>query len=98
MNNKNNKGFNLLAVILIMITTSIISAITVGIIITNSSNNKEGLTYGKLIKDDSLQEFLRVYETVTNEYYDDIDKEKMLESAMNAMLNYLGDSSCIPIF
>ncbi len=92
MNNKNNKGFNLLAVILIMITTSIISAITVGIIITNSSNNKEGLTYGKLIKDDSLQEFLRVYETVTNEYYDDIDKEKMLESAMNAMLNYLDDN------
>lgn len=88
----NNKGFNLLSVIVIIFVTSIVSAITVGIIITNSYNGTDKITYGKLIQDEDLQEFLRVYETVINDYYDDVDKEKMLESAMNGMLNYLGDN------
>lgn len=88
----NNKGFNLISVIFIIFVVSIISAITVGIIITNSYKAGSKVGYTELMKDENLQEFLKVYEQILSDYYEDVDKEKMLDSAMNAMLNYLDDN------
>ena len=86
-----SKGFNLVAVVLIMIFTSIISAITVGVIITNSSkiNNNN---YNELLNDENVKEFLNVYNSILDDYYEDVDKTAMVESAINAMLNYLDDN------
>lgn len=83
-----NKGFNLIQVIIIICITSITSAITVGVIIKNSSS----LSYGNLSNDKSLNEFLKAYSKISDDYYEDIDKDKMLDAAMDAMLNYLGDN------
>lgn len=85
---QNNKGFNLLSVIIIIFVTSIISAITAGIIVTNNY----GLSYKNITEDSSLSEFLKTYSNIVDNYYEDIDKDKMLDSAINAMLNYLGDN------
>ncbi len=85
---QNNKGFNLLSVIIIICVTSIISAITAGIIVTNNY----GLSYKNITEDSSLSEFLKTYSNIVDNYYEDIDKDKMLDSAINAMLNYLGDN------
>ena len=86
-----SKGFNLLAVVLIMIFTSIISAITVGIIITNSSKMNSN-NYNELLNDENITEFLNVYNSILDNYYEDVDKTAMVESAINAMLNYLDDN------
>ena len=40
---------------------------------------------------DYLKEFLDVYNSVSSEYYKEIDKKAMLEEAINAMMDYLGD-------
>lgn len=85
---QNNKGFNLLSVIIIICVTSIISAITAGIIVTNNY----GLSYKNITEDSSLSEFLKTYSNIVDNYYEDIDKDEMLDSAINAMLNYLGDN------
>ena len=53
-----NKGFNLLTVIIFVSITSIISAMTVGVIITNSYKSDDGTSYKDLIKDENLKEFL----------------------------------------
>lgn len=87
-----NKGFNLFSVIGIISVTSIISAITVGVIITNEYRGNNGTSYGELIKDENIQEFLNIYESVLSDYYEDVDKEKMIDGAINGMLNYLGDN------
>ena len=58
---KNNKGFNLINVIIIMCITSIISGITAGVIVTNGYNKKTGLSYNELASDNNLKEFLEVY-------------------------------------
>ena len=89
---KNNKGFNLINVIIIMCITSIISGITAGVIVTNGYNKKTGLSYNELASDNNLKEFLEVYSSITNNYYEDVDKEEMLDNAIDAMLNYLGDA------
>lgn len=81
---KNNKGFNLIAVIVIICVVSIVSGLTTGIIIMNSY-------HGYLTDDSSLNEFLNTYADIVNNYYDDINKEEMLGKAIDAMLDYLGD-------
>ncbi len=85
---KNNKGFNLISVIVIICITSIVSAVTAGVIITNNYN----LSYKDISNDEDLADFLKAYSNIVNNYYEDIDKEKMLDAALNAMLNYLGDN------
>lgn len=85
---KSSKGFNLISVIIIICITSVVSAVTAGIIVTNNYN----LSYSDISNDKELSDFLKAYSNIVNNYYEDIDKDKMLDSALNAMLNYLGDN------
>ena len=87
-NTKN--GFSLAGVIIIIIVTSIISALATGVIVTNNYKNIEISDY-KLSEDEDLQEFVDLYKTILSKYYDDIDKSKMLKTAENAMIEFLGD-------
>lgn len=86
---KQAKGFSLWVVIIIMVITSVVSGITTGVIMLNSnsviSSKKETLN------DEALQEFIGVYQTLLSKYYDNIDKEGMLNAAEEGMLNFLGD-------
>ena len=58
-----NKGFSLFAVIGFICISSIISAITVGVIITNSYKSTSGTLYSDLVKDEDLKEFLKAFLT-----------------------------------
>ena len=84
-------GFGLLATILIIIATGIISSVATGVVLYNGYKDKIGITYDKLSNDKALREFLDVYSSLTNNYYGDIDKEKMLKKAIEAMTGYVGD-------
>ena len=79
---KNSKGFNLISVIIIICITSVVSAVTAGIIVTNNYN----LSYSDLSNDKELTDFIKAYSNIVNNYYEDVDKEKMLDSALNAKL------------
>lgn len=48
-----------------------------------------GKNYFVLSKD--LDKFVEVYETIANNYYDDVDKDKLIEEAINAMVSSVGD-------
>ncbi len=87
----NKKGYGLSHVIIIIITTAIISAITSGVIIT-SSFNVNGKSYSDLVLDENVQEFLEVYAKLSDDYYEDVNKKEMIESAINAMTNYLNET------
>ena len=88
---KNKKGFNLLSVIIVICVTSIVSGLTTGVIVTNSYKNNLGLTYEDLVNDESLNEFLEVYSSIINNYYEDVDTSAMIDSAVDGMLDYLGE-------
>ncbi len=84
---KKSAGFSLVSTIIIIIVTSIITTLATGIIIYN--NDDKSIVSGK--EDKELQEFIEVYETLLSRYYNDIDKEGMLNAAEEGMLNFLGD-------
>jgi carboxyl-terminal processing protease len=93
MENKvmNKKGYNLIQVIIIIVITSVISAITTGVLF-NKGYNKRNIDYSELSKDENVQNFLNVYSEVLNGYYENIDKKEMINSAINGMMNYLNES------
>lgn len=85
------KGFNLKEVILIIVSTALITSMTTGVILYNQNKLTKNITYQDLNQDTALKEFLSVYASLIDEYYEDVDKTAMLESAIGAMLNYLGE-------
>ncbi len=91
-NNKIKKvGFSLGEVIIIVIITSIVSALTIGVLLYNNNKITSKVTYKDLEKDDNLNQFLEVYANITSEYYENVDKKAMLQRAISAMMGYLGD-------
>ena len=95
MNNTENKNsskvFNLGWILAIVVATSIISALTTGVIIYNNNKIGNKISYSDLSKDEKLNQFLEIYANITSDYYQDVNKEELLEKAITAMMNYLGD-------
>ncbi len=89
---KKTKGFGLFEIILIIIITALITSVATGIIMLNNTNIEVDGNIINVDKDKDLQEFIKVYKTILEKYYDNnIDKEGMLNAAEEAMLNFLGD-------
>lgn len=80
------------SIIILMIITAVVSGITSGVIVYTSYSKNAGISYKTINNDDALKQFLEVYSSITNEYYEDIDKTKMIEEAISGMLKYLGDN------
>lgn len=88
---ENRNGFNLKEVIAIIVITAIVTSLTTGVIVYNQNKLSKNITYHDLNNDTALKEFLGVYASLIDEYYEDVDKTAMLESALSAMFNYLGE-------
>ena len=89
---KDNNNFKLGTIIIIMVITAIISGITSGVIVYSSYGKNTGISYKTINNDTSLREFLEVYEQVTTEYYEDVNKEELIKAAISSMLEYLNDN------
>jgi carboxyl-terminal processing protease len=85
------KGFKLSEVIIIIIVTSIVSALSTGVIVSNNSRTTTGSSYAELLKNNEVKDFLNVYASVVNGYYENVDASAAMDSAINGMMNYLGD-------
>ena len=94
MNDNNPKivrGFNLTEIIIVIVATGIFTALATGIIVTSNYKTANGMSYSDLVKDTNLQQFLNSYASVLEEYYEDVDKEELINNAIEGMMNYLGD-------
>ena len=87
------QGFSLKTVSIIIVITAIVTSLTTGIIIYN--NNKVVLGGADWLKDDALQEFLKIYNSLDEDYYEDINKTEMVDAAISAMVDYLGEEYSI---
>lgn len=83
-------GFNYAEVIVIMIITLIIGAV-VGSFVNHVFDRpiKEEVIIENVPSE--LEEFIGIYNNIVNDYYEDVDKDALLESGINGMLEYLGD-------
>ena len=93
---KNNKGFNLLTVIIIICATSIISAITVGVIVNNGYRNNQNINYRALANDEALKDFLEAVDAMlryldeTYTTYLNDNEKKALEEKLSGTYDGIG--------
>lgn len=86
------KGFNLIHVIIIIIVTSIISSVTVGLILYNNINGGKEARYLKALEDKNIKEFLNVYAQITDDYYLNVDNSTLIDGAIKGMLSSLNEN------
>ena len=79
------------SIIILVIVTAVISGLTSGIIVYSSYGKNTGISYKTVNSDKSLKEFLDVYSQVTNDYYENINKDELIKVAISSMLDYLGE-------
>ena len=85
---RKQKEFGLISLIAAIVVTSLVTSLTTGLIIFNNQKVKEQTD---IKNDEALQQFIEVYESVLGDYYRPVDKAEMVNKAIEAMLNYLGD-------
>ena len=84
-------GFNIFEVIVIVIISGLTASLATGIITMSNSRTSSGITYAELLQDEKIKNFLDVYADVVSGYYENVDKDKAMDSAINGMMDYLGD-------
>ena len=84
-------GFNYAEVIVIMIITLILGGV-VGSFITYimKGNDKDDIQVISEVPNE-LKEFITTYNNIINDYYEEVDRDELLESGIEGMLEYLGD-------
>lgn len=74
-------------VLALLVITMLVSLLMGGIV------TYKILTSGSQFVDNELQEFIRNYDYIIDNYYDDIDKEELLDAALEGMLDTLDKNS-----
>lgn len=83
---KQRAKFNLLEVIIIMIITAV-CAITITIKVSYAINK----TPKKIMTEAELVELVETYESIVDDYYEDVDKNELIDAAISGMIEYLDD-------
>lgn len=79
--------FKLWEVIVISVISSLIMSLGTGYIAyRNINNGKQNTSNNK-----HLQEFVKSYNQILDNYYDNVNEEALIDAAIQGMLNYLGD-------
>lgn len=80
--------FSLKEVIILIVFTSIVIAFGTAVIVekryTNSSKDV-------VVTDENVSNFLEAYQTLTENYYEDVDSKTLMDAAISSMLSYLKD-------
>lgn len=83
---KEKKNFTTSEVILL-----VIMSLLIGLSISLLLNKTSVITKDKIIDDKYLQEFVENYEYIVNNYYEEVDKSKLIDNAIKGMTESLDD-------
>ena len=81
--NKKNK-YSFMEVVALMIIASIFGMLLGGVLMYKKGSLNTGVKK-------ELNEFFNTYTEVLNEYYEDIEGQKLLEAGVKGIISYLGD-------
>ncbi len=99
--NKNKKYFNgkfsfdVLDLLIIVVIVVILSCVSTGLILNHQYRRNTLYIDKDIIKDENLKDFLNTYTEVVNNYYEEIDQDKMIEAALEGMMDFLEDNYSI---
>lgn len=91
-----NVSFNLIEVIIIILTTGIIVSIISAIIVFNNYYKLDN-EYAQTITKDEMDKFEDNYNKIINKYVEEVNRDELIEAAIKGMYNYLGDDYSVYI-
>ena len=92
---KSSITFGILDVLIIAVVVAIITCLVVGTTL-NNRYKKMGCGYNQTYSSDkNLNEFIKIYAEVVDNYYEDVDKDAMIDAAISGMLDFLEDKYSI---
>lgn len=89
---KEKPTFTLQETLIMVLLTGIICTIASGTIVNHKYSTKNGTSYNTLLKDENIQEFLDVYATLNDSYYQSVDKKTAIEGAISGLMSSAGDN------
>ena len=89
---KESPNFTLKETIAMIILTGIVCTIASGTIVNHKYSTNNGTPYTTLLKDENIQEFLDVYATLNDSYYENIDKKAAIDGAISGLMSGAGDN------
>lgn len=78
--------FNFIEVLLIVVITAIVFSCCTGVILYNKISNEN-----KIVESKEMNEFISAYSSIIDNYYKEVDKDKLITTAIEAMYTYLDD-------
>src|SRR5574344_1210656 len=81
-----DNSFNIIEVVLIIIVTAVVFSFCTGIVLYNRYGKSS-----KIFSTNEINDFAEAYETITNNYYKEVNKQEIIDVAINAMYDYLND-------
>lgn len=85
---KKSAEFNLVEVIVIILITGIIVSVASGLIVFKNYDKLSSVVSNS---SSELSEFNKAYDHIVNSYVKDVDKEKLINAAIDGMYTYLND-------
>lgn len=84
---KEKNIFGTSEVVFLVVITCLLSFTMASLIFTNKTKNKTTV----LTHDDAISKFIEQYDNIINNYYQDVDKDKLVDSAIKGMIEGLED-------
>lgn len=87
----NSNNYSLKEVVIIVVIACTIASLCTGCVMYFKHRSSNAISYHKLDKDDKLNEFVDIYSEIVDNYYTEVDKDSILDAAIDAMVGNLGD-------
>lgn len=88
---KNAFFYSTQELLIVVIVTCLISSVTTAAVLYFKNRSDNAIAYHRLSDDEGLTNFVNLYADIVKNYYEDVDKEGMINAATNSMLSFLGD-------
>lgn len=88
-------SFDILSLLILIVAVVCVSCLLTAFLINYQFKKSTNLIDRNVVTDKNVQDFLNTYSEIVENYYEEIDKEGMMASAMSGMLSYLEDNYSI---
>lgn len=88
-------SLDILDLLIIVVGVAIVSCVFTGFILNYQYQKNYNFVDSSVVSDAKVKEFLETYSEIVDNFYEEVDKDAMIEAALEGMLNFLEDNYSI---
>lgn len=88
-------SFDIFDLLLVVVITAIVACLGTGLLLNIQFRKNFSFIASDVMNNEKIQLFLKTYEEVVDNFYEEVDEDAMMEAALDGMLNFLEDKYSI---